>query len=49
MLPLSDELIAVSDARELSALNEDYVAFGSKVSPYGIEVEAIKTGSRISP
>ncbi len=41
-LPLSDELIAEANARDLAALDEDYHALGRKLSRTGIDIEAIK-------
>ncbi|MGN6356189.1 MAG: L-rhamnose catabolism isomerase [Novosphingobium sp.] len=41
-LPLSAELIAEANSRELSALDEDYAALGRKLERTGIDIEAIK-------
>jgi L-rhamnose isomerase / sugar isomerase len=41
-LPLSDELIAEANARELDALDEDYGALGRQLSRKGIAIDAIK-------
>lgn len=41
-LPLSDELIAEANSRELAALDEDYAALGRKLSRTGIDIDAIK-------
>ncbi len=41
-LPLSEELIAEANARELAALEDDYVSLGRKLSRTGIDIEAIK-------
>ena len=42
-MPLSDELIAEANARELAALDEDYDALGRKLSRTGIDIDAIKS------
>ncbi|MEO6718548.1 MAG: L-rhamnose catabolism isomerase [Novosphingobium sp.] len=42
-LPLSEELIAEANARELAALDEDYDALGRRLSRTGIDIDAIKT------
>lgn len=41
-LPISEELIAESNARQLEALEEDYDALGRKLSRTGIDIDAIK-------
>ncbi len=41
-LPLSDELIAEANARELAALDEDYAALGRKLERAGLDIDAIK-------
>ena len=41
-LPLSAELIAHANAREVEALEEDYDALGRKLSRTGIDIDAIK-------
>ena len=41
-LPLSADLIAEANARELEALGEDYEALGRKLSRTGIDIDAIK-------
>ena len=41
-LPLSDELIAEANARELAALEDDYDSLGRKLSRTGIDIDAIK-------
>ena len=41
-LPLSAELIAEANAREIAALDEDYHALGRKLSRTGIDIDAIK-------
>ena len=41
-MPLSDELIAEANAREIAALDEDYDALGRKLSRTGIDIDAIK-------
>ena len=41
-LPLSAELIAEANSRELAALDEDYAALGRKLSRTGIDIDAIK-------
>jgi len=41
-LPLSDELIAEANARELAALEEDYAALGRKLARTGVAIDAIK-------
>ena len=41
-LPLSAELIAHANAREVEALEEDYHALGRKLSRTGIDIDAIK-------
>jgi L-rhamnose isomerase/sugar isomerase len=40
-LPLSDELIAEANARELEALEEDYAALGRQLQRKGIAIDAI--------
>ncbi len=42
-LPLSEELIAETNARDVTALDEDYAALGRKLSRTGIDIDAIKT------
>ena len=42
-LPLSDELIAEANARELVALDDDYASLGHKLARSGIDIDAIKT------
>ncbi|MEO8722273.1 MAG: hypothetical protein ABI395_01950 [Sphingobium sp.] len=41
-LPLSDELIAETNARDIAALDEDYHALGRKLDRTGIDIDAIK-------
>ena len=41
-LPLSDELIADSNARHLAALEEDYAALGRQLERKGIAIDGIK-------
>lgn len=41
-LPLSAELIAEANSREIAALDEDYAALGRKLSRTGIDIDAIK-------
>ncbi len=41
-LPISGDLIAETNARELEALEEDYAALGRKLERTGIDIEAIK-------
>lgn len=41
-LPLSDELIAEANAREMAALDEDYDALGRKLARGGVAIDAIK-------
>ncbi|HWV13746.1 MAG TPA: TIM barrel protein [Sphingobium sp.] len=41
-LPISAELIAESNARDVQALEEDYGALGRKLSRTGIDIDAIK-------
>ena len=41
-LPLSAELIAEANAREIAALDEDYHALGRKLARTGIDIDAIK-------
>ena len=41
-LPLSAELIAEANAREIAALDEDYHSLGRKLSRTGIDIDAIK-------
>lgn len=41
-LPISDDLIAQTNARDLAALDEDYAALGRKLSRTGIDIDAIK-------
>lgn len=41
-LPLSDDLIAEANARNLTALDEDYAALGRKLGRTGIDIGAIK-------
>jgi L-rhamnose isomerase/sugar isomerase len=41
-LPLSEELIAESNARQLDALEDEYAALGRKLSRTGIDIDAIK-------
>jgi L-rhamnose isomerase / sugar isomerase len=41
-LPLSEELIAETNARELAALEDDYASLGRKLSRTGIDIDAIK-------
>jgi L-rhamnose isomerase/sugar isomerase len=43
-LPISDELIAEANARDMAALDEDYAALGRKLSRTGIDIDAIKNG-----
>ena len=40
-LPLSDELIAEANAREIDALDEDYAALGRKLERAGIAIDAV--------
>ncbi len=42
-LPLSDDLIAEANARELAALDDDYASLGRKLERSGIDIDAIKT------
>ena len=42
-LPLSDELIAEANARDIAALDEDYAALDRKLSRTGIDIDAIKS------
>ncbi|MBB4859218.1 L-rhamnose isomerase/sugar isomerase [Novosphingobium chloroacetimidivorans] len=42
-LPISAELIAESNARELAALEDDYASLGRKLERTGIDIEAIKS------
>ena len=44
-LPLSDELIAEANARELASLDEDYHALGRKLSRTGGESIEVARGS----
>ncbi len=41
-LPLSADLIAEANARELAALEDDYASLGRKLSRTGIDIDAIK-------
>lgn len=41
-LPLSADLIAESNARELDALEDDYASLGRKLARTGIDIDAIK-------
>ena len=41
-LPLSAELIAEANAREMAALEDDYASLGRKLSRAGIDIDAIK-------
>ena len=41
--PLSDELIAEGNARELAALEDDYDSLGRKLARSGIDIDAIKS------
>ena len=41
-LPLSADLIAEANARELAALEDDYASLGRKLGRSGIEIDAIK-------
>jgi L-rhamnose isomerase / sugar isomerase len=41
-LPLSEELIAEANAREITALEDDYASLGRKLSRTGIDINAIK-------
>ena len=41
-LPLSQDLIAEANSKELTALDEDYAALGRKLSRTGIDIDAIK-------
>ncbi|MFM6931244.1 MAG: sugar isomerase [Novosphingobium sp.] len=41
-LPLSQDLIAEANSKELAALDEDYAALGRKLSRTGIDIDAIK-------
>jgi L-rhamnose isomerase / sugar isomerase len=41
--PLSDELIAEANARDIAALDEDYAALGRKLSRTRIDIDAIKS------
>jgi len=41
-LPLSEELIAEANAREIEGLEDDYAALGRKLSRTGIDIDAIK-------
>lgn len=41
-LPLSADLIAEANARDMAALEEDYAALGRKLSRTGIDIDAIK-------
>jgi L-rhamnose isomerase/sugar isomerase len=41
-LPISAELIAEANARDLAALTEDYDALGRKLARTGIDVDAVK-------
>jgi L-rhamnose isomerase / sugar isomerase len=41
-LPLSEDLIAEANARELDALDEDYQALKSKLNRSGIDIDAVK-------
>ncbi|MBW8911642.1 MAG: sugar isomerase, partial [Sphingomonas sp.] len=41
-LPLSDELIAEANAREIEALEEDYAALGRKLARSSVAIDAIK-------
>jgi L-rhamnose isomerase/sugar isomerase len=41
-LPLSEELIAEANAREIAALDEDYAALGRKLARTGLDIDAIK-------
>ncbi|MBB4858877.1 L-rhamnose isomerase/sugar isomerase [Novosphingobium chloroacetimidivorans] len=40
--PISDELIAEANARELVALEEDYTALGRKLARTGIDIDRVK-------
>lgn len=42
-LPISADLIAEANAREIAALDEDYAALGRKLERSGIDIDAIKT------
>ena len=42
-LPLSDELIAERNARDLAALEDDYGSLGRKLERAGIDIDAVKT------
>ncbi len=42
MLPLSDALIAETNARDAAALDEDYDALGRKLARSGVAIDAIK-------
>jgi L-rhamnose isomerase / sugar isomerase len=42
MLPLSEELIAEANDRELAALEDDYAALGRKLERSGIAIDAVK-------
>jgi hypothetical protein len=42
MLPLSDELIAEANTREIAALEDDYGALGRKLARSGIDIDAVK-------
>lgn len=41
-LPLSDDLVAEANARELAALDEDYAALARKLERTGVAIDAIK-------
>ena len=43
ILPLSAELIAEANARDLAALEDDYASLGRKLSRSGIDIDAIKS------
>ncbi|MFM5924812.1 MAG: sugar isomerase, partial [Novosphingobium sp.] len=42
-LPLSADLIAEANAREMTALDEDYAALGRKLERSGVDIDAVKT------
>ena len=41
-MPISAELIAEANAREVEALDEDYHALGRKLARTGVDIDAIK-------
>ena len=43
ILPLSSELIAEANARELDALDDEYASLGRKLGRAGIDIDAVKT------